>query len=326
MPGDTQGGERPKLTRRPGACHMCRKKKVRCNGDKQCNLCKRYGLACIYEAPAGQQIAPPEAGDALNAPDESTEQINKDVNYDDMSQVANWSIPTDDMTFAANLESILMDDEHSAFHHDLWMGTTDLTPSNPPLSTATRSRNDESAITGDTQSFTQSGRDDGFNVYTNATADVFDLSVSLPEPDMPTTFPVTEKRKCDDVSAAEDEISRPRRRRRHDIDVLPSHERAALCALQVEDCDGATCTSQNSHVDALCTILSSSRLGLGRRDKAIKLVRKLLCRNNILGIPANWTDEVETMNLSGDDLENEHLPMQTLIELTQAVSRYLQGV
>jgi hypothetical protein len=170
------------------------------------------------------------------------------------------------------------------------------------------------AITSDTQSFTQSGRDDGFNVYTNTTADVFDLSVSLPEPDMPTTFPVTEKRKCDDISAAEDEVSHPRRLRRHDTDVMPSHEKAALCALQVGDCDGTTCTSQNSHVDALCTILSSSRLSLDRRDKAIKLVRKLLCRNNMLGIPANWTDEVEKMDLSGDDLENEHLPMQTLIE------------
>lgn len=164
-------------------------------------------------------------------------------------------------------------------------------------------------------------------MYTNTTAHVFDLSVSLPEPDMPTTFPVTEKRKCDDVSAAEDEISRPRLRRRHDIDVLPSHKRAALCALQVGDCDGATCTSQNSHVDALCTLLSSSRLSLGRRDKAIKLVRKLLCRNNILGIPANWTDEVETMDLSGDDLGNEHLPMQTLIErkCSSSFTRYLNS-
>ena len=51
----TKAGNRRK--RLPLACSACRKKKIRCFGEKPCKSCSRAGLFCVYEVTA-QQAAP----------------------------------------------------------------------------------------------------------------------------------------------------------------------------------------------------------------------------------------------------------------------------
>jgi hypothetical protein len=173
-------------------------------------------------------------------------------------------------------------------------------------------------ITNDVQTSSQAEKDDGYDVFLETAANEFDLSVTLLEPATPSMLSASRKRKRDDLGTAENDHNHYTRHRPFDIDLLTTCRRTTFPALQVGTCDGVTCTSQNSHVDALTTRLSSSKLSLGRRDKATKLVCKLLCRNNLLGMPAYWTEEVDKMNLFGDELKNGQPTIETFIERTSS--------
>ncbi|KAE9373181.1 hypothetical protein N431DRAFT_534420 [Stipitochalara longipes BDJ] len=48
MACDDSDSEQQRITRRRGACRLCREKKVRCNGQKPCSFCEKHEATCVY--------------------------------------------------------------------------------------------------------------------------------------------------------------------------------------------------------------------------------------------------------------------------------------
>ncbi|KAI0158365.1 hypothetical protein GGR57DRAFT_44710 [Xylariaceae sp. FL1272] len=46
---ETEDNCRQQITRRRGACNLCREKKVRCNGRRPCSFCEKHQASCLYQ-------------------------------------------------------------------------------------------------------------------------------------------------------------------------------------------------------------------------------------------------------------------------------------
>lgn len=60
--------KRRRVDRVPAACDLCKKRKVKCDGEQPCAYCQRKGRAetCIFTAPKVRGVR--SAGDTPNGP------------------------------------------------------------------------------------------------------------------------------------------------------------------------------------------------------------------------------------------------------------------
>ncbi|KAI1324001.1 hypothetical protein F5Y16DRAFT_402849 [Xylariaceae sp. FL0255] len=289
---ETEDDCRQQITRRRGACNLCREKKVRCNGRRPCSFCEKHQASCLYQ-PTSRKTTNQESDDAnrqktafTSNPGLST-RWGKQLDNQDLESThgpgksweGSWPSDPGAMEFQEELDMM-----------DLVLGWTprhvllDTSAQDPPTSIPYDNNDLEWLTPHPTTGDVSSGQptlDQGLTELNN--------NSTIASPSYIFDLPPQEN------SALASETGYPRKptRRRFTTPQSPikaRHQRRRSFLLSTPKLD--VLSSYNPYVSMLVPASRNAEghVGNSKSSTVQRIVTRLLSRDYLLGLPLSWTD------------------------------------
>ncbi|KAI0975023.1 hypothetical protein F4678DRAFT_421696 [Xylaria arbuscula] len=305
---ETDDDYRQQITRRRGACILCREKKVRCNGRRPCSYCEKHEASCSYQ-PAPRKT-PNRGGEDANR-QKTTFTLNpelstgwgKRLRHEDLEsthepgKIWEGSWPTDPgaSEFQNDLNMMDLVFEWSPRHALLTSPVQD--PSRP---TTSCDNNDlewltQHPTTGDLSE--KPTLDEGFTELNN--------NSTVVSPSYLFDLPTQEGSVSGEHLAPESGYPRKTTRRKLATGQSPTgarHQRSRSSLLSTAKLD--ILSSYNPYVSTLIPGSRKVEGHVGNLKSSIvqRIVTRLLSRDYLVGLPLSWTDG--PANESGQEIPN----------------------